>query len=241
MKGALIAKIEDGQSGISGMLWSPDSFQLLVFSEFLFKCSIYNLTDKSISYIKSPKLSTARGCVFSANGKLMALLEKHECKDIVNIYYTGDWKLVNSVQLDSFDVVEILWDYNDSHIVAWENPINYRLHVICPFKGVILRYQPYDYALGIKNVEFSNKSLFLAVGSFDEKIRLLNAVTWKFITELDCSSNIITSPMAKIYKEDDTLKSNNRMKLVDRSQYRIPIVKPIPNEKALPNQGVSLL
>ena len=47
--------------------------------------------------------------------------------------------------------------------------------------------------------------------------------------------------MAKIYKEDDTLKSNNRMKLVDRSQYRIPIVKPIPNEKALPNQGVSLL
>lgn len=44
------------------------------------------------------------------------------------------------------------WDPNDSHIVAWENPINYRFYAICPFKGVLLRYQPYDYALGIKTV-----------------------------------------------------------------------------------------
>ncbi len=77
VKGTLIAKIEDGQSGISGIIWSPDSIQLIVFSELLMKCSIYNLIDKSISYIKSPKLSTAKGCVFSSDGKLMALLEKH--------------------------------------------------------------------------------------------------------------------------------------------------------------------
>lgn len=74
------------------------------------------------------------------------------------------------------------------------------MHVVCPFKGVILRYQPYDYALGIKSVSFSNQSLFLGVGSFDEKIRLLNAMTWKLIGELDCSNNIIASSQTKIYK-----------------------------------------
>lgn len=32
VKGALIAKIEDSQAGISGVLWSSDSLQLIVFS-----------------------------------------------------------------------------------------------------------------------------------------------------------------------------------------------------------------
>ncbi len=97
----------------------------------------------------------------------MALLERHDCKDSIGIYSCSDWKLMNSIVLDSYDVIEILWDFNDSHIAAWENPINYRLHVLCPFKGVVLKYQPYDYALGIKVVQFSNRSLFLGVGSFD--------------------------------------------------------------------------
>ena len=74
IKGNIVAKIEDNQSGISGIIWSPDSVQLLVFSELLYKCSIYNLVDKSISYIRSPKLSNSKGCIFSSNGKLMALL-----------------------------------------------------------------------------------------------------------------------------------------------------------------------
>jgi hypothetical protein len=97
----------------------------------------------------------------------MALLEKHDCKDTIGIYFCGDWKLVNSIQIDSFDIVEMKWDLNDSHIIAWENPINYRFYAICPFKGVILRYQPYDYALGIKTVEYSNKSFFVSIGSYD--------------------------------------------------------------------------
>lgn len=32
IKGAVVAKIEDTQAGISGILWAPDSLQLLVFS-----------------------------------------------------------------------------------------------------------------------------------------------------------------------------------------------------------------
>ena len=136
----------------------------------------------------------------------------------------------------------MIWAPNDSHIVAWENPLNYRLHAVCPFKGVVLRYQPYDYTLGLKIVEFSKRGFFLAAGSFDEKIRLLNAVTWKVIAELDCSNQSVFTPDTKIYKEDDALKSNNnRMKLVDRGQYRIPVVKPVINDKALPIVGVGLL
>lgn len=37
------------------------------------------------------------------------------------------------------------------------------------------------------------------------------------------------------------MKSHNRLKLVDRTQYRIPIVKPPSNDKSLPAQGIGLL
>lgn len=58
-------------------------------------------------------------------------------------------------------------------------------------RGQILRYEPYNFALGIKTAKFSNNSLFLAIGSFDEKIRLLNGLTWQVIGELDCSKPVI--------------------------------------------------
>ncbi len=82
----------------------------------------------------------------------MALLERHDCKDVIGIYNCGDWKMVHSIPLESFDVIELLWGPNDAFIVAWENPLYYRLHAICPFKGVILRYQAYEYNLGLKTV-----------------------------------------------------------------------------------------
>jgi WD40 repeat protein len=199
-KGTQIAKIEDTQSGISGVLWAPDSLQLLIFTELLYKCNIYNLQNKTIASIRSPKFSSVKGCVFSSSGKLMAMLERHDCRDTINIYHCGDWKLVNSFQMDSYDIAEIKWSENEAHIVASENPINYRLYALCPYKGIVLRYQPYDFALGIKTMELSGQSKFLAVGSFDEKVRILNQATWKLICELDCSGPASLTDQTKIYK-----------------------------------------
>ena len=149
--------------------------------------------------------------------------------------------MVNSIAMDSFDLAELKWNVNDSHIVAWENHINYRFYALCPFKGVVLKYQAYDFALGIKAVDCSNTSFFLAIGSFDEKVRLLNASTWKIIAELDCSPNTVQTESTKIYKEEEAMKGTNQLKLVDRSHYKIPITKPQLNDKTAPLQGIGLL
>ena len=85
---SLGAKIEDPQAGIVSQFWVSNSMQLLVFSEYMYKVSIYNLAENNMFYIKSPKLSTQKGFAFSSNGMFMALLEKHDCKDYVSVYYT---------------------------------------------------------------------------------------------------------------------------------------------------------
>ena len=35
----------------------------------------------------------------------MALIEKHDCKDVIGIYSCSDWKMLNSIVVDSFDLV----------------------------------------------------------------------------------------------------------------------------------------
>ena len=146
--------------------------------------------------------------------------------------------MVNSVALDSFDATDIKWQEDDSHVIVWENPINYRVHAVCPFKGVVLKYQPYDYALGVKTVDLSHKShFFTAIGSYDEKIRVLNSLTWKLIAELDCSSPALQSDSTKIYKEEEG-KGTNQLKLIDRNSYKIPISKAL-SDKA--GNGIGLL
>ena len=75
--------------------------------------------------------------------------------------------MVNNFQLELFDACEVRWSPNNGIICVWDNCINYRMLVYCHTRGLVFRYEPYTYALGIKSVQFSNDNLFLAVGSFD--------------------------------------------------------------------------
>ena len=76
------------------------------------------------------------------------------------------------------DLCDLMWAPNNNFIVAWDSCLHYKLVPICPFMGLIKSICPYESALGIKIVVFSHNSKLLAVGSFDEKIRLFNALTW---------------------------------------------------------------
>lgn len=93
------AKIEDFQAGITSMYWVKNSLQLMVFSELLYKVSIYNLVDKKVAYLKYPKFSTPNGHAFSSDGKFLAMLEKNDNKDCLTVYYTLDWSIVNAFKL----------------------------------------------------------------------------------------------------------------------------------------------
>lgn len=84
--------------------------------------------------------------------------------------------------------MEVRWSPNDAFLIVWDNCISYKLLVFLHTGSLKLKYQPYTNALGIKTVEFAHNGRFMGVGSFDEKIRLLNGETWERIGELDCSN-----------------------------------------------------
>lgn len=89
----------------------------------------------------------------------------------------------NCIAVDTFDAVEIRWAPNDYYIIVCDSSLNYKFCVVCPFNGIVHRYEAYEYGLGIKSIDYSPNSSFLAVGSYDEKVRLFNTLSWKLIIE----------------------------------------------------------
>jgi len=238
--------IEEGLSGLTFARWVPDSRQIITISQFQLKLTVWSLIDRSVSYIKNPKHSD-RALSFSSDGKFMALAERRDTKDYMGIYYTEDWKLVNHFQLDSVDLNDLRWAPDDSAIVVWDNCIDYRLMVYCPAQGLIAKHQPYENALGIKSVEFSQNGQFLAVGSYDQKARIFNHISWRLITELEHKTQMSEGAELHVYKEEE-YREGPAYGLEDRltSRYvmqnlplKINSIKP-STDKPNPQMGVSL-
>lgn len=194
-------KIEDNVNGILNAIWSPDSRSIITFSDFQLKASIYSLVTKNVSHIRNPKY-VDKGITFSSDGKFMALAERREAKDFVGVYFCGNWKLINHFQTDTFDLADIKWSPDDSVILVWDTILEYKLIMYCPATGIIAQFRPYDSALGLKSLSFSENSLFLAIGSFDEKVRLLNCLTWKLIIELEHKANFLEAEDVSCFKEE---------------------------------------
>ena len=73
----------------------------------------------------------------------------------------------------------------------------------CPKKGLLKQHQPYENALGIKSVRFSNNGEFLAVGSYDQVVRIFNCLTWDLITEFKHTKNVQKKEDMFIFQEEN--------------------------------------
>ena len=91
--------------------------------------------------------------------------------------------------MEGNDASDLLWSYDNTVIMLWNHLLDvfitvflicffkYKFFVYCPIQGLIAMLKPYDYALGIKSVKMSPNSLFVSIGSYDEKVRLINSLT----------------------------------------------------------------
>ncbi|TKS77392.1 WD repeat-containing protein WRAP73 [Collichthys lucidus] len=221
-------KIDEGSIGLLSSRWSPDGRHILNTTEFHLRVTVWSLCTKAVSYIKYPK-ACQKGIDFSRDGSYMALAERRDCKDYVSVFVCDDWHLLRyKVLLYSLD------------------------------GRLLSTYSAYVWSLGVKSVTWSPSSQFLAIGSYDEKVRILNHITWKKITQFEHPANI-NNAKAVVYKEverrpavgSDDLSLHNitigTSLFNTQSKYeicpppvQIPVIKPDP-DRANPKIGVSTL
>ena len=105
--------------------------------------------------------------VYSINSSEWTELCKFKCKgNLNNVNYIG-------------------WSPVSSHIIAIDSYLNYKLAIYSPSGEVISTCEPYQNALGFKQI-FSSTSFgqYIALGSYDGKIRLFSTVSWQMAFEL---------------------------------------------------------
>lgn len=142
-------------------------------------------------------------------------------------------------------------------LAVWDNCLEYKILLYSLDGRLLSFYSAYEWSLGIKSVAWSPSSQFLAVGSYDEKVRILNHITWKKITEFEHPATIMNSK-AVVFKEverrpvvsedlsirqltmDNSLFSTQSKYEITQLPVQVPIIKPDP-ERANPKIGISAM
>jgi len=179
-----LGRITEGLSGLVAVEWSADSKFIITTAEFNAKITFWSLCNKSIAYIRNPKC-TGRGLQYNRDKQQAALVERVNCKDVVNILATDDWSLIRQVPVTTDDTAGIVWCPLSNSFVIWDNPLQYRLQVYTEDGRLELDYSAYEHQLGISKVQFSSCGELLAVASFDNKVRIFSSLTWSLVHELD--------------------------------------------------------
>lgn len=105
---------------------------------------------------------------------------------------------------DTQDLTGIEWAPNGCVLAAWDTCLEYKVLLYSLDGRLLSAYCAYEWSLGIKSVAWSPSSQFLAIGSYDGKVRLLNHMTWKMITEFGHPA-AINNPKTVVYKEAEKI------------------------------------
>uniref|UniRef100_A0A3B5KLM4 WD repeat containing, antisense to TP73 n=1 Tax=Takifugu rubripes TaxID=31033 RepID=A0A3B5KLM4_TAKRU len=233
-------KIDEGSIGLLSSRWSPDGRHILNTTEFHLRITVWSLCTKAVSYIKYPKVCQ-KGIDFSRDGSYMALAERRDCKDYVSVFVCDDWHLLRHFETETQDLAGLEWSPNGCVLAVWDSCLEYKVLLYSLDGRLLSTYSAYEWSLGIKSVTWSPSSQFLAIGSYDEKVRILNHITWKKVAQFEHPASINSTKAVsarRMWSEDQRLVLKTYE--INPLPVQIPVVKP-DQDRANPKIGVSAL
>ncbi|KAI8077860.1 WD40-repeat-containing domain protein [Halteromyces radiatus] len=236
--------LSDRRFGMQRGWWSPDGSSILISSDLDLKITIWMFLKNKIKYIEHPK-SIDQVCVPSHDGKYMAIVEKKDGKDYIDILDATSYELLQQFLTETTDVASIQWSPDSQFIIAYDNCLYYKL-LVYRFDGYLTySYSAYEHGLGIKCISWHDE--LLAIGSYDEKVRLINTCSWQLVTVLSHSNVIKPNSQSSlmIYEEYDlpstkapTLDTKVAYRVLARRPIQLPVLRPEFNRHD-PNIGIS--
>ncbi|GAB2294098.1 hypothetical protein Dimus_028317 [Dionaea muscipula] len=255
-------KIDEGPAGIAYARWSPDSRHILTTSDFQLRLTVWSLVNTACVHVQWPK-HASKGIAFSKDGKFAAICTRRDCKDYLNLLSCHTWEIMGVFAVDTFDLADIEWSPDDSALVIWDSPLEYKVLIYSPDGRCLFKYQAYDGGLGVKNVSWSPCGQFLAIGSYDQMLRVLHHLTWKIFAEFMHISTVRAPCNVALFKEvdeplqidvsglslrddfmDGSENASEEQSTVRYEVVEVPIALPFQKpsvDKPNPKQGVGLL
>ncbi|KAF8647930.1 hypothetical protein AX16_006462 [Volvariella volvacea WC 439] len=234
-------RIDAGAEGLTRAEWAPDGRTILCFSDWGLRVTVWSLVTGNAIYIQFP-IYPDKGYAFRRDGRYFVLAERHKSKDTVGVYDTSDaYRLVRHFPLPTTSVASLSLSPTGNHLAIWEGPLEYKLHILT-LTGTLLRsFTPEpDPGFGIRNVAWHPGGAFIAVGGWDDKIHILDNVSWSPVATLQLHTRI-PSRVAVWREPQKWLESTEGRGFLSFERLQgsqvIPFTKPDPT-KANPKSGV---
>ncbi|KAN0134847.1 YVTN repeat-like/Quino protein amine dehydrogenase [Lactarius tabidus] len=185
------AKIDSGAEGLLKAVWAPDGRHILCFSEWALRVTIWSLVTGTATYIQYP-MHPDRGHAFRQDGRYFVLAERHKSKDTIGVYDAADsFRLARHFPLPTSSMSSFVISPSGNHIAVWEGLLEYRLFVLSLAGDVLGSFKPDpDPVFGIRNVVWHPSGMFLAINGWDNKIHILEQLTWSRVATLELGARI---------------------------------------------------
>jgi len=169
--------------------------EVLVWSDFASKVTIWCLRTGRTVEIKDPKFSgrEGKGWGFRPGEKplVLALLCRNSGQDVLLLVAGASYRVLKRVELATVDAQGIKWSRDGRWIAVWDSPgAGYKVCVYTA-DGHLYRAIGGDRAegdiegLGVKSVEWAHGNQYLAVGGWDTRVRMFSSTTVRCFKPLE--------------------------------------------------------
>ncbi|KAH0552996.1 hypothetical protein GP486_006807 [Trichoglossum hirsutum] len=239
---AAVQGVGGGLGKIANVEFGRNADEVLVFSEFGVKLTLWSLVSGRSVEIRDPKF-TSKGYGYRPCTSHFALLTRPAAHDVITIHAHTTYRLVNSFSVPTTDAQGLRWSPCGRWIAVWDSASSGYKVLVYTADGHLYR----TYAagqdgkvdgLGVKSLEWSPQGDYLAVGGHDKRITLLSNFTFSPVVFLDHTSTI-KLPRVPVWQEQVSA-SGQRSYITAAQPMCPPTVSSLPTD-ANPRVGISTI
>ncbi|KAI0653693.1 YVTN repeat-like/Quino protein amine dehydrogenase [Cubamyces menziesii] len=185
------ARIEAGAEGLMKAEWAPDGRTVLCFSEWGLRVTMWSLVTGAATYIQYP-IHPDRGYAFRQDARYFVLAERHKSKDTLGVYDAHEaYRLVRHFPLPTGSLASLSLSPTGNYLAVWEGPLEYKLYIVTLAGNILGTFTPDpDPGFGIRMVSWHPSGMFLAVAGSDDKVHILESLTWNPIATFELPTRI---------------------------------------------------
>lgn len=184
-------RIDAGAEGLTKVEWASDGRSIVCWSEWGLRVTIWSLVTGVATYIQYPA-HIERGHAFRSDGHYLILAERHKSRDTLGVYDAeAAYRLVRHFPLPTSSLAGLSLSPSGGHVAVWENSLEYMVHILSLAGDVLGTFTPErDPGFGVRTVAWHPAGLYLAVLGWDDKVHVLENLTWSSVVTFDLQSRV---------------------------------------------------
>ncbi|ORX48249.1 WD40 repeat-like protein [Hesseltinella vesiculosa] len=222
--------LSDRRFGMEHAWWAPDSCAMLIPSRYELQLTVWLFKRKETRTLDNPKYAT-QGCCASPDGKYITVLQIKDAKDHLLILDATSFRLLVEFDLDTADATHVSWSPDSQFIVTFDNSIQYKVLVYDLRGQLVWTYSAYEEGLGMKSLAWYGH--WLALGSYDGKVRMIHSGSWSLSATFHHPASIKDVTSSAVYEEyvlpnqiKRSLETYVDYRQVSRRPLQLPILRP---------------